>query len=290
MLEESFESHAGADRPGSAAGSDYEHDPTDPFHSKEGAETMKMDHGPVGDIPAEPAAKKKGGLVSKFSKMFATSGGDTEEGGEVGGDTKASGDAKGKEADRVGGKGGKKKRKKKKAAIYDDEFEPDVDDRPATPPTNPVYRERRMDATERPKEGFPWDLRESWHTYYIYVSTTHEDFLSELKAMFEEVIVELQAEYAAKRVKIVPIYLQDGLTAKESARCSAAVRFSEISRANLVIILQGRCYGDVPTDASVDHDAKTYDWLADYPRGRSHQELEVSYLMEEVGATFYPSP
>lgn len=60
-----------------------------------------------------------------------------------------------------------------------------------------------MDASARPKEGFPWDLRESWHTYYVYVSTTHEDFLSELQLLFDDVLPELQRSHAAKRIKVI---------------------------------------------------------------------------------------
>lgn len=153
----------------------------------------------------------------------------------------------------------------------EDDFQPDVYERPPTPPTNPVYRERRQNTAERPKEGFPWDLRETWHSYRVYISTTHEDMLSELRLLYEEIVPALQERARARRIKIVLIYLQDGLSAKEVHRCSVALRLREMERCNNILILQGRTYGDVPEDEHMDRDAAQFEWLRFYPRGRSFQ-------------------
>ena len=39
----------------------------------------------------------------------------------------------------------------------------------------------KMDSAEAKQEGFPWDLRTPWVSYFIYISATSEDMLSELR-------------------------------------------------------------------------------------------------------------
>ena len=148
-----------------------------------------------------PAAPKKGGLVSRFQSMFAR--GDDD-------------------GDAVAARGGRKKRKKKPRK-QEDAFEADQPARPPTPETNPVYRERKQGAAARPAEGFPWDLREGLQPYRVYVSAGNEDMRAELRLLFEDVFPALQKLAAARRAVVAPVYLQDGLDAREAVSKSCSV-------------------------------------------------------------------
>ena len=39
----------------------------------------------------------------------------------------------------------------------------------------------KMDSAEAKQEGFPWDLRTPWVSFFVYISATSEDMLSELR-------------------------------------------------------------------------------------------------------------
>jgi hypothetical protein len=169
-----------------------------------------------------------------------------------------------------------KERKKKKGRQEDDEYQGDVTPRPPTPETHPVYREKARGPARRPKEGFPWDLRESWHPYHVYISATPEDHISELQLVFDEVLRDLQEEAASKRIRVTMIYLQDGLSAAEVHKCGVGMRLREMQRSNCTVLLQGRTYGDIPPTEELAADLHVCDWLKDYPSNRSYQELEAA--------------
>lgn len=170
----------------------------------------------------------------------------------------------------------RKERRRKALRDTDDDFAGDVTPRPPTPETNPVYREKAQGPTKRPKEGFPWDLREAWHPYRIFISATQEDHISELKLIYDEVLRDCQEEAAMKRIKVILVYVQDGLSAAEVHKCGVAMRFKEIERSNCMIFLQGRIYGDVPPAEELQDAVHEYEWLGNYPPGRSYQELEAA--------------
>ncbi len=249
--------------------------------NKDGQAAKKMEElfaavGPPKD-DLSTQKKKEGGLFSRFQKLLGRGDDPSpEELAKMRAGLAAGGGLQVHSSDRKArSKAAKKKRRK--SALEQDKFEEDEPIRIPTPETHPVYRQGRMKTAERPKEGFPWDLRLSWHTYRLYISSTHEDMLSELELLYSDIIPQIQELAALKRIKVVPIYLQDGLTAREVHRCTVAMRLREIDRCNCILFLQGRTYGDCPTDDNINNDAHAFPWLADYPTGRSYQVVNCCW-------------
>ena len=238
--------------------------------------------GHVEDVP-----RKKISLVERFSKMFDIQEVDADQGGWGSPLPLASSPLLG--GSPLGGSPTRTKKKKRRKQA-DDVFEADRPYRPPTPETHPVYRETKLDRADTKKEGFPWDLRSAWQTYWIYVSATNEDMLSEIKLIFETLVPELQKEGNKKRVRVIPIYLQDGLTASENLKCTVAMRLREIERSHCVIYLQGRVYGDIPSKESVGAAGEEFPWLKTYDAGRSFQELEVCHVFPEMQLNKDSSP
>ena len=178
-----------------------------------------------------------------------------------------------------------KKKKRRKRKGVDDNFELDRPYRPPTPDTHPIYKETKLNKAEVKQQGFPWDLRAPWSSYWIYVSATSEDMLSELQLFFHVVVPELQKECNKRRVRVIPIYLQDGLSAVEVHKCTIQIRLREIERSHCVLFLQGRMYGDVPSTDAIDAAGKEFPWLHTYHEGRSFQEMEVVSVFPELQLT-----
>jgi WD40 repeat protein len=257
---------------------DADGNPIEPEEEDVGPSSNQMDQYKALGEHEDHAPKKKMTMVEKFGKMFeavevAKTTKDDDDGGAPSPLMTMLSPVKRER---------KTKKKKRRKKQVDDEFELDQAYRPPTPETKPVSRETKLDKATSKKEGFQWDLRSSWQTYWIYISSTSEDMLAELKLIFEEIVPELQKDGNKKRVRIIPVYLQDGLTAVETHQCAVDMRLREIERAHCVIFLQGRVYGDIPSEVSLEVAKKDFPWLEKYDSGRSFQEYEICHVFPEL--------
>ena len=185
---------------------DADGNPIEPEEEDVGPSSNQMDQYKALGEHEDHAPKKKMTMVEKFGKMFeavevAKTTKDDDDGGAPSPLMTMLSPVKRER---------KTKKKKRRKKQVDDEFELDQAYRPPTPETKPVSRETKLDKATSKKEGFQWDLRSSWQTYWIYISSTSEDMLAELKLIFEEIVPELQKDGNKKRVRIIPVYLQDG--------------------------------------------------------------------------------
>jgi hypothetical protein len=64
-----------------------------------------------------------------------------------------------------------------------------------------------------------------------------------IRMIYEEIVPLLQKEGNKRRVRIIPVYIQDGLSGSEVQKCTIEMRLREIERAHVVLFLQGRVYG-----------------------------------------------
>ena len=121
----------------------------------------------------------------------------------------------------------------------------------------------------------PPTAAKQWRNIRVFISSTFRDMHGERDLLTRYVFPELRALYRAHCINIYEVDLRWGVT-EEDTRSHKAIEIclSEISRCHYFISLLGQRYGFVPDTYEVP-DSPEYDWVRDYPTGRSITELEI---------------
>ena len=117
--------------------------------------------------------------------------------------------------------------------------------------------------------------QQKWRTVRVFISSTFRDMHGERDLLTRFVFPELRARAHARHIQVYEVDLRWGVT-EEDARSHKALEIclSEISRSQYFIGLLGQRYGWAPEEYQ-HPDMPEYDWLKEYPPGRSITEVEM---------------
>lgn len=134
--------------------------------------------------------------------------------------------------------------------------------------------------------------QKQWRTVRVFISSTFRDMHGERDLLTRYVFPELRKRCRSLFINIYEVDLRWGIT-EQDARSHKALEIclSEISRCNYFLGLLGGRYGWVPEDYQVP-DTSEYDWVKEYPSGRSITELEMYHAAlcepdKAVGKAFF---
>ncbi|XP_011406078.1 PREDICTED: telomerase protein component 1-like [Amphimedon queenslandica] len=114
-----------------------------------------------------------------------------------------------------------------------------------------------------------------WRTARIFISSTFRDMHGERDLLTRYVFPELRRRAHDLRVYLYEVDLRWGVTEEDTKHHKAIeICMTEISKSNYFIGILGQRYGWCPGEYSVP-DSEEYDWIRDYPKGRSITELEM---------------
>ncbi|XP_069796907.1 telomerase protein component 1 isoform X3 [Narcine bancroftii] len=120
-----------------------------------------------------------------------------------------------------------------------------------------------------------------WWTVRVFVSSTFRDMQSERDLLVGSVFPELRARAARHAIHLREIDLRWGITEEESrGNRQLELCLSEVSRCQLFLLLLGERYGHIPVDYSLP-DLPHFQWVKDYPKGRSVTELELKQFLRQ---------
>ena len=116
-----------------------------------------------------------------------------------------------------------------------------------------------------------------WRTVRIFISSTFRDMHGERDMLTRFVFPEIRARARARNIQVYEVDLRWGVT-ETDARSHKALEIclDEISHSQYFIGLLGQRYGWVQ-DEYWCPDTPEYDWLREYPAGRSITELEMHH-------------
>ncbi|XP_071942652.1 telomerase protein component 1-like [Antedon mediterranea] len=117
-----------------------------------------------------------------------------------------------------------------------------------------------------------------WRTARVFISSTFRDMHGERDILTRCVFPELRARAKKHHINVYEVDLRWGVTEQEAKQNgSIEVCLGEVSRSNFFIGLLGNRYGYVPESYDVSKQSEEFDWLKDYPTGRSITELEMQH-------------
>ena len=131
-----------------------------------------------------------------------------------------------------------------------------------------------------------------WRTVRVFISSTFRDMHGERDLLTRYVFPELRRRCRSLFINIFEVDLRWGITEQDTRSHKALeICLSEISRCNYFIGLLGNRYGWVPDEYQVP-DSNDYDWVKEYPSGRSITELEIYHAAlcepdKAVGKSFF---
>ena len=116
-----------------------------------------------------------------------------------------------------------------------------------------------------------------WRTVRIFISSTFRDMHGERDMLTRFVFPEIRARAQARNIQVYEVDLRWGVT-ETDARSHKALEIclDEISHSQYFIGLLGQRYGWVQ-DEYWCPDTPEYDWLREYPAGRSITEIEMHH-------------
>lgn len=119
--------------------------------------------------------------------------------------------------------------------------------------------------------------RQKWQTVRVFISSTFRDMHGERDLLTRFVFPELRARAHTKQIQLYEVDLRWGVT-EEDARHHKALEIclNEISRCHYFIGLLGERYGWIQNEYEVS-DAPEFDWLKEFPSGRSITEIEMQH-------------
>ena len=146
--------------------------------------------------------------------------------------------------------------------------------------------------TLAPEKALLATTQKRWRTARVFISSTFRDMHGERDMLTRFVFPELRARAHAKQINIYEVDLRWGVT-EEAARSHRAMEIclSEISRCQYFIGLLGQRYGWVQ-DQYIIPDSPEFDWLREFPQGRSITEVEMNHAAlrdtdKAVGKAFF---
>ena len=119
--------------------------------------------------------------------------------------------------------------------------------------------------------------QKKWRTVRVFISSTFRDMHGERDLLTRFVFPELRARAHARNIQVYEVDLRWGVT-ESDARSHRALEIclDEISHSQYFIGLLGQRYGWVQ-DEYWCPDTPEYDWLREYPAGRSITEIEMHH-------------
>ena len=120
-------------------------------------------------------------------------------------------------------------------------------------------------------------LHQKWRTVRVFISSTFRDMHGERDLLTRFVFPELRARAHARQIQVYEVDLRWGVT-EEDARSHKALEIclGEISRCQYFIGLLGQRYGWIHDEYRVP-DSPEFDWLKEFPPGRSITEVEMHH-------------
>ncbi|XP_062916230.1 telomerase protein component 1 isoform X3 [Mobula hypostoma] len=120
-----------------------------------------------------------------------------------------------------------------------------------------------------------------WRTVRIFVSSTFRDMAGERDLLVRAVLPELRARAAPHRIHLQEVDLRWGITEEESrSNRQLELCLSEVSRCQLFVLILGERYGQILDSYSLP-DLPQFQWVKDYPRGRSITEMELMQFLRQ---------
>ncbi|EGG17145.1 WD40 repeat-containing protein [Cavenderia fasciculata] len=115
-----------------------------------------------------------------------------------------------------------------------------------------------------------------WRNIRVFISSTFLDMHGERNQMVKHIFPELRERCAKRKIHISEIDLRWGITEDEAQKNrSVELCLDEVDRCRPFFIgLLGQRYGWVPTNYKLSEEPR-YDWIRNYPKGRSITELEM---------------
>ncbi|XP_072885036.1 telomerase protein component 1 isoform X1 [Hemitrygon akajei] len=121
-----------------------------------------------------------------------------------------------------------------------------------------------------------------WRTVRIFVSSTFRDMAGERDLLVRAVLPELRARAAPHRIHLQEVDLRWGITEQESrSNRQLELCLSEVARCQLFVLILGERYGQTLDDYSLP-DLPQFQWVKDYPKGRSITELELMQFLRQT--------
>ena len=134
--------------------------------------------------------------------------------------------------------------------------------------------------------------QKKWRTVRVFISSTFRDMHGERDLLTRFVFPELRSRCLRRNICLYEVDLRWGVT-ESDARSHKAIEIclQEISRCQYFIGLIGQRYGWAPEQYQVP-DSPEYDWVREYPSGRSITELEMYHAAlcdtdKVVGKAFF---
>lgn len=121
-------------------------------------------------------------------------------------------------------------------------------------------------------------LRQRWRTVRVFISSTFRDMHGERDLLTRFVFPELRARAHSRQIQLYEVDLRWGVT-EEASRSHKALEIclGEISRSQYFIGVLGERYGWVQEEEYLVPDAPEFDWLKEFPPGRSITEIEMQH-------------
>ena len=134
--------------------------------------------------------------------------------------------------------------------------------------------------------------QQRWRTVRVFISSTFRDMHGERDLLTRFVFPELRARAHARQIQVYEVDLRWGVT-EEAARSHKALEIclGEISQCQYFLGLLGQRYGWVQDEYFIP-DEPEYDWLQEFPAGRSITEIEMQHAAlcdpeKVVGKAFF---
>ena len=135
--------------------------------------------------------------------------------------------------------------------------------------------------------------QQRWRTVRVFISSTFRDMHGERDLLTRFVFPELRARAHSRQIQLYEVDLRWGVT-EEAARSHKALEIclGEISRCQYFIGVLGQRYGWVQEEGYQVPDAPEFDWLKEFPPGRSITEIEMQHAAlcdpeKAVGKAFF---
>ena len=114
-----------------------------------------------------------------------------------------------------------------------------------------------------------------WRTIRVFISSTFKDMHGERDLLTRYVFPELRARAHQHHIQLYEVDLRWGVTEEDTKSAKALeICLEEINRCHYFIGLLGQRYGWAMDEYPVP-DMAEFDWLKEYPPGRSITELEI---------------
>eukprot|EP01119_Soliformovum_irregulare_P015829 TRINITY_DN4519_c0_g1_i1.p1 TRINITY_DN4519_c0_g1~~TRINITY_DN4519_c0_g1_i1.p1 ORF type:complete len:1529 (-),score=494.33 TRINITY_DN4519_c0_g1_i1:1256-5488(-) len=118
----------------------------------------------------------------------------------------------------------------------------------------------------------------SWRTARVFISSTFLDMHAERDVLTRFVFPELKQRCLKRRIHLAEVDLRWGVTQEETQQNkSIQICLEEVDRCRPFFVgILGQRYGWVPSEYTLP-DLPQFDWVKNYPKGRSITELEFEY-------------